>query len=111
MQRSLPDDDSDARYKKILEHFEHVDETVLVVLKGHLLIEEALAAIIEGFVFHPEFMQAASLRFGHKVSVARSMSLSDQQNEMWSIILALTNWWRNTRPSPAPCGQMRPRIT
>jgi hypothetical protein len=42
-------------------------------------------------VFHPEFVQAANLRFLQKLSVARAMSLDEHQNEMWAIALALNS--------------------
>jgi hypothetical protein len=85
----------DAMKRKIEEHFAQVDETVLVVLKGHLLIEEALDTIISRFVFHPEFIQAANLRFAQKLSIARSISLDEHNNEMWGLEVSTacaTNW-------------------
>src|SRR5579859_3581817 len=81
----------DVMMQKMQEHFAHVDETVLVVLKGHLLIEEALDGIISGFAFHPEFVQAANLRFGQKLSLARALSFDEHQNEMWGIGAALNS--------------------
>jgi hypothetical protein len=45
-----------------------------VVLKGHLLIEEALDGIISNFVFHSERIGEARLSFAQKVNLARSMS-------------------------------------
>jgi hypothetical protein len=77
--------------QKMQEHFGQVDETVLVVLKGHLLIEESLDAIISAFVFHPEFVQAARLRFGQKLSLARAMSLDEHKNGMWDIAFNLNS--------------------
>lgn len=67
------------------EHFQHVDAITQVVLKGHLLIEEALERIIGKFVFHPEHMENVNLRFAQKLDVARSMSLDEQDNEMWDL--------------------------
>jgi hypothetical protein len=81
----------DAMKRKIEEHFAQVDETVLVVLKGHLLIEEALDTIISRFVFHPEFIQAANLRFAQKLSIARSISLDEHNNEMWGLASGLNS--------------------
>jgi hypothetical protein len=65
--------------RRSLEQLGYVDETALVVVKGHLLIEESLNSIISAFVFHPEFIQEANLRFAQKLSIARSMSLDDHQ--------------------------------
>jgi hypothetical protein len=81
----------DAMMQKLQVHFGQVDETVVVVLKGHLLIEEALDAIISGFVFHPEFVQAANLRFGQKLSMARALSLDEHKNDMWDIAFSLNS--------------------
>lgn len=80
--------------EKFREHLQYVDDTVLIVLKGHLLVEEALDSILATFAFHPDLLQAASLRFAQKVNIARSMSLDEQQNEMWNLALSL-NTLRN----------------
>lgn len=76
------------------EQLRHVDEVALIVLKGHLLIEEMLDSIISKFVFHPEFLEAANLRFAQKVSVARSISLDENNNDMWQLVVTL-NTLRN----------------
>ena len=75
--------------EKFREHLQYVDDTVMIVLKGHLLIEEALESILTTVVFHPEFLEAASLRFAQKVNVARSLSLDEHQNELWGLVISL----------------------
>ncbi|WP_162917474.1 hypothetical protein [Dongia deserti] len=77
--------------RRFEKHLRHVDETTLVVLKAHLLIEEMLDSIISSFVFHPKFIEAANLRFAQKISVARSMSLDEHENEMWEIAVKLNS--------------------
>jgi len=77
--------------KRFEELLGRVDETTLVVLKGHLLIEEMLESIITKFVFHPEFVEEASLRFAQKVAIARSMSLDEHENEMWQLAIKLNS--------------------
>jgi len=54
-----------------------VDETMLVLLKGHLLIEESLDTIIWGFVVPPEFIETVNLRLGQKLSIGCAMSLDE----------------------------------
>ena len=86
------------------EQLRYVDEAALVVLKGHLLIEEMLDSIISTFVFHGEFIEKANLSFWQKVAIARSMSLDEHQNEMWDIALklnALRNDLAHALDSPA----------
>ena len=75
--------------QKFTEHFATVDATAQVVLKGHLLIEDALDAILGKFVFHSEHLESANLRFAQKVDLARSMSLDEHNNEMWELVKAI----------------------
>lgn len=71
------------------EHLGQVDELTLVVLKGHLLIEESINRVISRFVFHPEMLESARLSFAHRVSIARAISLDEHDNSMWDMILAI----------------------
>ncbi len=75
--------------QRFIEQVRFVDELVQVVLKGHLLIEEALGRILSKFVFHPEHVDDASLRFGQAVAITRSLSLDENNNRMWDLILAV----------------------
>lgn len=77
--------------ERIAEQFGQVDETAMVVLKGHLLIEERLDAIISKFVHHGAFIENANLRFPQKVAIARSMSLDEHDNGMWDIPITLNS--------------------
>lgn len=78
-------DTFDAMQKRVQEVFGAFDETALIILKGHLLVEETLDEIIQRFVFHAEFVEAANLRFAQKLQIARSMSLDEHENTMWEI--------------------------
>lgn len=80
-----------ALQKKFEEHFATVDATAQIVLKGHLLIEEALDTILCKFVFHPEYFESANLRFAQKIDLARSVSLDDHNNEMWDLVKAINS--------------------
>jgi hypothetical protein len=81
----------DDMQQRIEETFCHVDETALIVLKGHLLIEEALEAIISTFVHHAAFIENARLGFPQKIAIARAMSLDEHENRMWEIATALNS--------------------
>jgi hypothetical protein len=80
-----------ALQRKFEEHFATVDATAQIVLKGHLLIEEALDTILGKFVFHPEYLEGANLRFTQKIDLARSVSLDDHNNEMWELVKAINS--------------------
>lgn len=79
---------------KLEEHMRFVDESALVVLKGHLVIEETLGEIISTYVFHAEHLEQARLGFAQKVAIARTMSLDEHNNDMWQLIVAI-NGLRN----------------
>lgn len=80
-----------AAIERFTGQFGTVDETTTVVLKGHLLIEEALDGIISGFLFHPEHISDTRLSFAQKLSLARSMSDRENENSMWRIGTALNS--------------------
>lgn len=82
------------KQQELSKIFGNIDKESLVVIKGHLLIEESLNYIIENFVHHSEFMNKAKLSFYQKINVARSMSLSEQDNTMW-ILIEKINTLRN----------------
>ncbi len=80
--------------KKLSLLFEEIDESSIIVIKGHLLIEESLNKIIETFVHHSEIIQKARFSFSQKIVIAKSMSLSQSNNSIWTIIEKL-NTLRN----------------
>jgi hypothetical protein len=70
---------------RLLERLES-DDDALIVLKGHLVLEERLTAAIEKFVFHPEFIDRARLTFADKIAIGRSMSLDQHESSIWDLI-------------------------
>lgn len=66
----------------------------LIILKGHLLIEEIISRIIEIFVPHSSLLRQANLRFYQKLFIARSMCWEKHNNEIWKMIKDL-NMLRN----------------
>jgi len=62
------------------------DDAALFILKGHLVLEERITAVIEKFVFHPEHLDKARLSFAQKVAVARCLSLDESGNSVWEVI-------------------------
>lgn len=80
---------------KVIERFQaemaHVDEVVHVLLKGHLLIEEALTRILEQHVFHREHLSEARLSFNQRMFLARSLCLRKNNNGEWELIAAINS--------------------
>ena len=89
MKEPLSDEQRKRFTERFAEHLGKVDELTLVVLKGHLLLEEAIEKIISTFVFHPEQLADGRLTFVQRVAIARSMSLDEHENTMWDLILAI----------------------
>lgn len=81
----LPDESQRELFLRLIGQLES-DDAALVVLKGHLVIEERLTVVIEKFVFHPEHLEQVRLTFAHKLALARSLSLDEDKNSMWSLI-------------------------
>lgn len=75
--------------KKIEAYLSSLTEIDLIILRGHLLLEEILYSIISEFVFHPAFIKKSDISFSQLVSFARSMSLDEENNSMWGLILAI----------------------
>jgi len=66
-----------------------LSEIDLIILRGHLLLEEYLYNAICEFVFHPTFIKKADMSFSQMVSIARSISLDEENNSVWGLILAI----------------------
>jgi hypothetical protein len=78
---------------RVIQHLPAGDLS-LVVLKGHLLIEELLYAIVERAVKHPESLEHAGLRFFQLAHLARAIAYEDRLRPVWDAILAI-NTLRN----------------
>lgn len=88
-QLSMEQPELEERLRRVGTHLYLADDIVLVVLKGHLLIEESLMTIIRKFVPHGEFIDEAKLGFYQKVQIARSLSWGEHRNDMWALALGL----------------------
>jgi hypothetical protein len=71
------------------KHLRYVDETAQVVLKGHLIAEEALSRIIERFSFNPSYISECRLNFAQKVMIARAFCLRKDKNGIWDLLSGL----------------------
>lgn len=79
---------------RVIQHLPDGDLS-LIVLKGHLLIEELLYTIVKGAFKHPESVDQAGLRFYQLAHVARAIAYEDSLRPVWDAILAI-NTLRNT---------------
>lgn len=68
-----------------------VDEVAHVLLKGHLLIEEALSEVLAQYVFHREHLAEARLTFAQKTQLARALCLRKNTFGEWDLISAINS--------------------
>lgn len=80
-----------ASIERFKEEMETVDELAHVLLKGHLLIEEALSAVLDQYVFHREHLEEARLTFAQKTQLARALCLRKNFLGEWNLILAINS--------------------
>ena len=83
-----------AYFEQFTKHLEKIDELTLIVLKGHLILEEGLERIIKLHVFNGQYIEDARFQFYKKVQIARSLALRKDKHGIWDLILAI-NGLRN----------------
>jgi hypothetical protein len=76
------------RFRKEMES---VDEVAHVLLKGHLLLEEAMSAVLEQYVFHRQHLAKARLSFAQKLALAQSLCLRKNEFGEWGVIAAVNS--------------------
>jgi len=65
------------------------DDLSLVVLKGHLLVEEMLSELLGHLLPFPQHLEGLHLSFHQKASIVRAACQYDENNEAWDLITAL----------------------
>lgn len=80
---------------RVMKHLPQQGDLSLIVLKGHLLIEEILFAIVESSVKYPDAIRSANLRYYTLASIAKALSYEDRAAPIWDAVFVL-NALRNT---------------
>ena len=79
--------------KRILQrfavHMPKVDDLMLVVLKGHLLLEEMLTSIVSSSLPHPDLVKDLRLTFDRKVILSKALSWDQHKSGVWDLISAV----------------------
>jgi len=88
--------DTKSDVKKHLDRFQRLfpktDDFSLIILKGHLLIEEIINRIFDSKCQHPEFFEKAKLSFYQKVQILRALSeYGDDSSNPWNSLLSLNS--------------------
>ena len=64
-------------------------DLTLILLKGHLLIEELLRDFLEGMSEHPSAVRDAKLTFFQRFRVAQALSVMPIEHKLWKLIREL----------------------
>lgn len=75
--------------KSFTDEVRYIDDTAQIVIKGHLVAEDLMSKALESFVLHGEHIEDAKLQFHQKLELCKSISLSDNKNNMWNLIKKL----------------------
>lgn len=76
------------------KYLDTISNIVTLILKSHLLVEEALFAAVQKKLPHPLYLQKANLRFPQLVSIAKGLLYVDEDEPFWSAI-SMLNTIRN----------------
>jgi hypothetical protein len=71
-----------------------IDDLSVAVLKGHMLVEDAVEAFLQASLFNPSYMKVPDMMFRRKVEPALATSHKEDKDPLWSVVWAL-NQLRN----------------
>jgi hypothetical protein len=79
-----PDTDSNDFNGRFRRHFpRRSNDFALVVLKGHLLLEESVNHLLAALLYRPEAIEGANLRFHQKLCLIRALAPVGPQGEVF----------------------------
>jgi hypothetical protein len=76
------------------EHIPDTDDLSLIILKGHLLVEEMLVELSNLLFPNPTFLEKANLRFQQLANIVHAAEPMKPDDKCWELIFAL-NTLRN----------------
>jgi hypothetical protein len=79
-------------FQRYGQHMPKTDDVTLIVLKGHLLIEEALGDLAEQVLPHPEYLGKANLSFHKLACVVRAAVPNRSDDIAWELILSISSF-------------------
>ena len=83
--------DTKALRDRYMEHMPDADDLTLVILKGHLLVEELLDRILSTIVCSPDVLVDARFTFFQKASLAKALYWGDATDAHWDLLIKLNH--------------------
>jgi hypothetical protein len=87
-QAKSPRDDA-ARFNKVMAS--SGDDLTLIILRGHLLVEEKLYSYLKTTVSPPDVIDHLNLWFKSALSLARKLDVKQREKKLWKGIEALND--------------------
>lgn len=100
---------AEIRIEQVRKHLPAGNDLTLIVLKGHLLAEEALDDLIHFYCKQPEYLDDIEIRFLVKARIARALSGHIVWTGLWPLIDAL-NSVRNDLAHNLESTKLRDRV-
>jgi hypothetical protein len=93
------------------KHLDGIRDPILLVLKGHLLVEEGLKLAISNRMSNPIAFDELNLTFSQTTKLARAMfqSSNKSENPLWDAVAAL-NTLRNKLMHNLESGDLQPLL-
>ncbi len=81
----------DQYLRKLMAHLPLVKDPTVVILRGHLLVEELLDELIAANLEHPSAIKDARLTFFQKLCICRAIVGQSGSEDIWRAIKELNN--------------------
>lgn len=88
---AIPSNDERRHVLRYDEHMPEDDDISLIVLKGHLLIEEMLLDLASLALEHPEYIKKVRLSFHELACMVRALISENSDDKCWEVILKINS--------------------
>jgi hypothetical protein len=72
--------------KEAIERNKQMNALTLAVIRGHLILEQAMDKFLGASLFHPEHVQQSRFQFLHKAQMCKSLSLNQNDDGIWALV-------------------------
>ncbi len=79
----------EANLKTMEERAAKFNARMLAVMKGHMIIEQAMDGFLDASLFHADQLRGAKFTFNHKAQLCRALSLNEDKDKSWAVLRAI----------------------
>ncbi|CAI2295437.1 MULTISPECIES: hypothetical protein [Vibrio harveyi group] len=78
-----------ANFERMETHLDDITDPSLVILKSHLLVEEALFLAIQKKLVHPKYLINSRLSFAQLLILTKALYFKEEHAQIWNALDAL----------------------